>query len=147
MPAKIVLKKFGVLQMPLDCEDSSIQDFQKQKNTFYKNKFIKKFKSNRSKYFYNRTFYAGLSNFRTNWFCKNCYHIFNLKPRKKYKTLLEFNLSCQHCRSTNIIHGEQLSDAIRNRVPVSEISKLFIDKDLEIEFSLIHKSKYYPMIQ
>jgi hypothetical protein len=30
MPAKIVLKKFGRLSIPLDWEDSSRHDFQKQ---------------------------------------------------------------------------------------------------------------------
>jgi hypothetical protein len=147
MPAKIVLKKFGRLSIPLDWEDSSRHDFQKQKTIFFKKRFLKKSKSNPSKDGTNRRFYQGLDNFRTKWFCKNCYHLFNLKPAKKHKTLLEYDLICPHCKSDNILHGAALSIAIRNNVPVSEISKLFGDYDSEMEFSVIDKSKYYPVME
>jgi hypothetical protein len=73
--------------------------------------------------------------------------LFNLKPAKKHKTLLEYDLICPHCKSDNILHGAALSIAIRNNVPVSEISKLFGDYDSEMEFSVIDKSKYYPVME
>jgi len=146
MPEKIVLRKFENLSMPEDDEDADKKDFQKQKTVFFKNRLLKNIKSEKEIQFIKAKLQTGSDNFRRNWFCKSCLQIFNLKPRKRYKTLLEFGLCCQNCQSTHIIHGEQLSIAIRSGLPVSRIAELFKEKDSEMEFSLTHKSKYHPMI-
>jgi hypothetical protein len=112
----------------------------------FKNRLFKNVRPKKEIQFIKSRFQNGSDNFRRNWFCKSCHHIFHLKPRRKYKALLKYDLSCQNCQSTNIIHGEQLSNAIRNGIPVSEIAELFGKKNSEMEFSLTNKSTYYPMV-
>jgi hypothetical protein len=137
MSQKIVMKKFGVLSIPVDCETSSKQVYQKNKP-----RIVKTTKPRHS----NRLFSANQYNFKSNWLCKTCFKIFHLKPKKKFKTLLEYDLSCQNCQSKNITHSRELSTAINNNVPVSEIIKTFKEKDIELEFTLDSKSKYYAMV-
>ena len=146
MPAKIVFEKFRNLLIGEDGEDANKKDFQKQKPVFFKNRLFKNIKSKKEIQFIKAKFQTGSYNFRRDWFCKSCLQIFHLKPRRKYKSLLEFGLCCKNCQSTNIIHREELSIAIRNGIPVSEIAELFKEKDSEMEFSLTNKSKYYPMM-
>ena len=84
MPAKIVMKKFGVLAMPSYLDDLDKQDFQKRKTISFKSRFIKKIKTHKHN---KRTDYTSPDNFKRNWFCKSCLNTFKLKPRRKYKTL------------------------------------------------------------
>lgn len=144
MSQKIVTKKFGMVSIPEETEDLTRQDFQKQKANFFKNRFIRKNSSGISA---NRKFSSGTDNFRSNWFCKTCHQIFHLQPRRKNKTLLEFDLKCQHCKSKDIIRGAKLSEAIRNGIPASEINELFSHDNWEMELSLTDKSKYYLMVE
>lgn len=146
MPGKIVLRKFKNLLHQEDGEGNDRKDFEKQKSLFFKNRIFKNVRSKKEIHFIKSRFHNASGNFKRNWFCKNCHHIFHLKPQRKYKTLFEFGLTCQNCQSTNIIHREELSRAIRNGISVSEISGLFKEKSSEMEFALTRKSKYYPMI-
>ena len=146
MPAKIVLKKFENLSHQEDSEDIERKYFEKQKSLLFKNRIFKKGTSKNEIQFIKSRFHNGFGNFKKNWFCKSCHHIFHLKPQRKYKTLLEYGLNCQNCQSNNIMHGEELSKAIRNGIPISEIAELFKDKSSEMEFALTRKSKYYLMI-
>lgn len=147
MSQKIVTKKFGIVSIHEGGEDSPSQDSQKQRSAFLKNRFNGKPKTTRPLDSARENFYPAFYNFRSNWFCKNCHQTFHLQPRKKYKTLLEFDLKCQHCKSKNIIHGEKLSEAIRKKIPATEILELFKEDNWEMEFLLTKKSKYYLIIE
>ena len=144
MSQKIVMKKFGMVSIPEEAEDTTRQDFQKRKIIFFKNRFSRK---NSSRISANRKFSVGTDDFRSNWFCKNCHQTFHLQPRRKYKTLLEFDLKCQHCKSENIFHGQKLSVAIRNKISTLEINKLFSQDNWEMEFTITYKSKYYLLVE
>jgi hypothetical protein len=137
MSQKIVMKKFGVLSIPVDCENCSEEAYQKNKL-----RILRTIKPSH----HNRLFYADQNDFKRNWLCKSCFNIFNLKSKRKFKALREYNLSCQNCQSTNITHSRELSTAIRNNVPVSEIIKTFKEKDIVLEFTLDSKSKYHLML-
>lgn len=144
---KILTKKLGTVSIPEGAENSPRQDLQKQKVAFLKNKPNGKLKTRKSADSARETFYPNFYNFRSNWFCKNCHQIFHLQPRRKYKTLLQFDLKCQLCKSKNIIHGEKLSEAIRNKIPASNIQELFKEDNWEMEFLLTNKSKYYLIVE
>ncbi len=143
MPAKIVMKKFGAVVTPSYSDNLDKQDFQKSKTLFFEKRFIKKFTGSKRD---PDTFYRSSDNFKRNWFCKNCYRILNLKRARKYKTLLEYDLICPHCKSANITHRQQLSKAVRNSISPSEISKISKQDNIEIEFTITDKKKYYPVM-
>ena len=137
MPQKIVLKKFGILSIPGDSEISSKEAYQKSKQ-----RIVKTTKQRHC----NRLFSANKYNFKSNWLCKNCFKIFRLKSKRKFKTLQEYDLSCQHCQSKNITHSLELCAAINNNMPVSEIIKTCKEKDIELEFTLDSKCKYFATV-
>jgi hypothetical protein len=120
MPQKIVLKKFGIVSI----------------------RIVTTHKPRHS----NRLFSANQYNFKSNWLCKSCSKIFRLKSNRKFKTLREYDLCCPKCQSNNITHSNELSGAINNNLPLSEILKKFKGQDMELEFTLDNKSKYFAMV-
>ncbi len=138
MAQKIVLKKLGVLSIPAGCDSSSFE------RAHLKNKlWIVKITKPR---YSNRIFYATQYNFKSNWLCKTSSTIFTLKPKRKFKTLMEYDLICQNCKSKKITHSNELSAAINHHVPMSTIIQVFKDKDIELEFTLDDKSRYHGMV-
>ncbi len=142
MPRKIVMQKYRNHLFPLDFELSCKQDDQKNKSLKLKNRLAKEIKAGKPGYS-NRKFYININNFKSKWFCKTCFKIFCLTPKRKFKALLEYDLSCRNCQSKEIMHNEAVSSAINNKLPVTEILKLFKDSSLELEFVLNSKTKYH----
>ena len=138
MPQKIVLKKFGVLSIPAGC-DVCLSNQAHQKN---KLRIVKIAKPRYS----NRLYYSTQYNFKSNWLCKSCNTIFTLKSKRKFKTLMEYDLICKNCKSEKITHSNELFAAISHHVPMSTIIQVFKDKDIELEFILDDKSRYHAMI-
>mgnify|MGYP001547034765 CR=1 FL=1 len=82
--------------------------------------------------------------FKKDWFCKDCYNVFSLKPLKKYKTLQQFPLCCSKCKSEKITHNNDVVNAIINKKPADELLK-YSQKN-EIEFNLKYENKYWLCI-
>jgi len=141
MPNKIVLQKYKQHELPLDFELSCKQDDQKNKSLQLKNRLVKKIRAVKPGYS-NRKICITINNFKSKWFCKSCFKIFYLTPKRKFKTLLEYDLSCRNCQSKEIMHNEALSAAINNKLPVADIIKLFKDSRLELEFVINSKAKF-----
>ena len=142
MPQKIVMQKYKSHLFPADFELSCKQDDQRNKSLKLKKRLTRKTEVSKPGYS-SRQFYININNFKSKWFCNNCFKIFYLTPKRKFKALLEYDLSCRNCRSKEIMHNETLSAAINNKLPVAEIIKLFKDSCFELEFVLNSKTKYH----
>jgi transcription elongation factor Elf1 len=137
MSQKIVMKKFGIFSIPANIENFSNEAYQKSKQ-----RIVKTTKQRHS----NRLFYVDQDNFKSNWLCKSCFKIFRLKSNRNFKTLQVYNLTCQHCQSENITHIVEFLEAINNHVSISEIIKTFKEQDIELEFTVNNKSKYFAIV-
>ena len=142
MPQKIVMQKYKSHLFPADFELSCKQDDQRNKSLKLKDRLAKKTIAGKPGCS-SRQFNININNFKSKWFCKTCFKIFYLTPKRKFKALLEYDLSCRNCQSKEIMHNETLSAAINNKSPVPEIIKLFKDCCFELEFVLNSKTKYH----
>lgn len=142
MSQKIVMQKFGLHPFPLDFELSIKKNAQKNKSQNLKSRLAKIIRAGKPRYS-NREFYANTNNFKSNWFCKTCLKFFYLTPKRKFKALLEYDLSSRNRRSQEIIHNDTLSAAINNKLPVAEIIELFKDSSFDLEFIVDSKTKYH----
>jgi|GEM_PF-2930919 len=67
-------------------------------------------------------FYKGRRlSFYKHWFCKTCYHVFNLHPKRFYKKLKMSVIKCPKCSSSDIVHGTYISQAIIDKKTPKEI--------------------------
>jgi hypothetical protein len=130
---QIITKKFSSIQRN-PCEQIGYRTLcVDEKNADLKNRILKN-KKNPTSFFH--------KSFRENWFCKNCLHIFSLKPLRKYKTLLIFSLQCPKCQSENVAHNIKLNEAIIYKKPVNELTVHADTNNIEIECEIDTFLKY-----
>lgn len=73
-------------------------------------------------------FYKGNRiSFRRNWFCTSCENDFNFKPWKLYKDKSMLDIVCPNCGSDSIYYSTELSKAIIDKQPVTELLKIVDD--------------------
>ena len=142
MPQKIIMQKLGHRTFSLDFELSCKQYAQKNKSLNLKTRLAKTIRAAKPGYS-NREFRTNTNNFKSNWFCKSCFKIFHLSPKRKFKAIMEYDLSCRNCQSKEIMHNEGISVAIYNKLPIVEIIKLFEDIRFELEFIVDSRTKYH----
>lgn len=134
MPVKLVIKKSPLIRRNRSEQKGYTSLCNYEKNHFLRRRLFKALNQKK------RIFRS----FKKNWFCKDCYNVFSLKPLKKYKTLLQFPLSCPKCKSEKIAHNNNLTNAIINKKHSDEISEYALEN--EIEFNLKYESKYWLSI-
>ena len=66
-----------------------------------------------------------INEYRKHWFCKSCFNVFNIRPQRRYKTLMQFNICCPKCKSKDVAHSHLLSQAIIDKVPNKDLNEIF----------------------
>lgn len=139
MHTRIVMIKLGSPILQKGEDDACRQDCVKTKSRHLINRLSKK---NITSNPFHISIYKPYS-YKKYWFCKQCYHIFNLKPVRKFKTLQEYKLVCPKCKSGNTAHSESLAQAIIGKLPQRELLKISAEGS-GIEVVVTGKTKYIP---
>lgn len=144
MPLQISIKKFKSINNDIDYRLGLRAACIDEKNTYLIKRLFKQRRYSGKRMmnkWYNNIYIA--NSYRNFWFCKDCLHVFRLKPLKKYKVLQAFELKCSYCNSESVNRNDLLTRGIIDKKLRQEL--LVLCKN-EIELDYEWKRRTYYLI-